>query len=96
MAAGVAQGVNFRKLDDKTLTLSTDETTSVADLEAVWRAFNGGEQIDLYIYLFIHIYLPIYLYLYIYVYTLKRRILRLTRDHLRGKPRGGLARLQRR
>ena len=42
MAAGVKQGVNFRRLSDTELTLACDETTSVADIEAAWRAFGGG------------------------------------------------------
>ena len=35
----------------------------MANLEAVWRAFNGGKQMDLY--------LQIYFYLYIYLYMKK-------------------------
>jgi glycine dehydrogenase len=42
MAAGVAEGLNFRKLSESQLTLACDETTSLADLEAVWRAFGNG------------------------------------------------------
>jgi len=42
LAAGAQQGLNFRKLDERHLTLATDETTSLADVEAAWRAFNGG------------------------------------------------------
>ena len=46
MAAGHAAGVNFRKLDDTTMTLSCDETTSVADLDAVFSAFALGKPVD--------------------------------------------------
>jgi glycine dehydrogenase len=42
LAAGWREGVNFRKLDANTITLATDETTTVADLEAAWQAFNKG------------------------------------------------------
>jgi len=40
IAAGHAHGVNMRKLSSTHLGLSCDETTSAADLEAVWRAFS--------------------------------------------------------
>ena len=42
MAAGYAEGVNFRKLSDTQITLSTDETTALEDIEAVWRSFALG------------------------------------------------------
>ena len=37
VAAGHANGVNMRKLDNSTITLSCDETTSADDVEAVRR-----------------------------------------------------------
>jgi len=40
--AGIAEGLNFRKLDESFVTLACDETTSLADIEAVWRAFGRG------------------------------------------------------
>jgi len=43
MESGYKNGVNFRKFDDSSLTLSTDETTSLADVEAVWKAFAMGK-----------------------------------------------------
>lgn len=46
MSSGYENGVNFRKLDDSTLTLSTDETTSLADVEAVWKAFAMGKDVS--------------------------------------------------
>jgi len=39
----VARGMNFRRIDDTTLGLSLDETTTQADLETVWQVF-GDEQ----------------------------------------------------
>jgi hypothetical protein len=36
---GVAQGMNFRRVDPHTLGLSLDETSTRADVEAIWRAF---------------------------------------------------------
>ena len=41
----VARGVNLRRIDDDTLSMSTDETTTGEDLLAVWGAFGvaGGE-----------------------------------------------------
>jgi len=41
----VARGVNLRRVDDDTLSISTDETTTGEDLLAVWGAFGvaGGE-----------------------------------------------------
>ena len=38
---GVASGMNFRRIDERTLGLSLDETTTRADVEAVWQAFGG-------------------------------------------------------
>jgi glycine dehydrogenase len=39
----VAGGMNFRRIDDTTLGLSLDETTTQADVEAIWQVF-GDEQ----------------------------------------------------
>ena len=43
----VARGVNLRRVDDDTLSMSTDETTTGEDLLAVWGAFGvaGGEPV---------------------------------------------------
>jgi len=43
VAAGHANGVNMRKLDEQTITLACDETTSAADVETVWASFAGGK-----------------------------------------------------
>jgi glycine dehydrogenase len=39
---GVALGMNFRRIDERTLGLSLDETTTRADVESIWRAFGMG------------------------------------------------------
>ncbi len=36
---GVAYGVNFRKVDERTLGLSLDETTTRTDVERIWQIF---------------------------------------------------------
>ncbi len=38
---GVARGMNFRRIDERTLGLSLDETTTRDDVEAIWQAFGG-------------------------------------------------------
>ncbi len=43
LARGVLEGVNFRYVDDATLGVSCDETTTRADLQRAWRAFAAGE-----------------------------------------------------
>ncbi|MBK9116955.1 MAG: aminomethyl-transferring glycine dehydrogenase [Betaproteobacteria bacterium] len=43
VAAGDAAGVVFRRVDDATLGLSFDETTTRDDVERVFRVFGGGE-----------------------------------------------------
>ncbi|HYR01620.1 MAG TPA: aminomethyl-transferring glycine dehydrogenase, partial [Casimicrobiaceae bacterium] len=43
LARGVAAGVNFRRVDDATLGLSLDETTTRDDVERAWKAFAGAE-----------------------------------------------------
>ncbi len=40
---GVAHGMNFRRLDERTLGLSLDETSTRADVEAIWHAFGGAD-----------------------------------------------------
>ena len=45
LAAGHKHGVNFRQLDEATLTLSCDETTTAADLALVFEAFAMGKQV---------------------------------------------------
>jgi len=39
---GVAEGINFRRVDAGTLGISLDETTTRADVERVWRIFAGA------------------------------------------------------
>jgi glycine dehydrogenase len=39
---GVAQRMNFRHVDARTLGVSLDETTTRADVEAIWQAFGGN------------------------------------------------------
>ena len=43
LARGVTAGINFRRVDDATLGLSLDETTTRDDVECAWRAFAGAE-----------------------------------------------------
>ena len=38
---GVAQRMNFRRVDARTLGVSLDETTTRTDVEAIWQAFGG-------------------------------------------------------
>jgi len=38
---GVACGMNFRRFDERMLGLSLDETSTRADVEAIWQAFGG-------------------------------------------------------
>ncbi len=40
---GVAFGVNFRRVDDATLGISLDETTTRADVERIWQVFAGDD-----------------------------------------------------
>jgi glycine dehydrogenase len=35
--------MNFRRIDDHTLGISLDETTRLADVEEIWRVFNGDQ-----------------------------------------------------
>ncbi len=39
VAAALAEGVNIRRVDADTVSVSTDETTTAADVQAVWRAY---------------------------------------------------------
>jgi glycine dehydrogenase len=41
-ARGVSANMNFRKVDDATLGISLDETTTRDDVAAIWRAFAGS------------------------------------------------------
>ena len=41
-----AHHMNFRVIDDQTIGLSLDETTSAADVAGIWRVFNGGEPVS--------------------------------------------------
>ncbi len=45
-ACGVAQRMNFRRVDGRTLGLSLDETSTRADVEAIWQAFGDGRMPD--------------------------------------------------
>jgi glycine dehydrogenase len=40
---GIAAGLNFRRVDDATLGISLDETTTRADVERIWRVFAGAD-----------------------------------------------------
>jgi glycine dehydrogenase len=40
---GIAQGINFRRIDEATLGIALDETTTRADVERIWRIFHGGD-----------------------------------------------------
>ena len=40
----VAAGINLRPIDADTIGVSTDETTTRADIEALWRAFADGDE----------------------------------------------------
>ena len=40
---GVARQMNFRRIDERTLGLSLDETTTRADVEAIWQVFGGAD-----------------------------------------------------
>ena len=42
-ALAVARGMNFRRIDDTTVGLSLDETTTRDDVIAIWRVFGEGE-----------------------------------------------------
>ena len=42
-ATAVEHGVNLRVLDDKTITLSMDETTTLADVDVLLSILNGGK-----------------------------------------------------
>ncbi len=42
MGRALALGMNFRRIDARTVGLSLDETTTRADVEAIWRAFGGA------------------------------------------------------
>ncbi|MEH6585682.1 MAG: aminomethyl-transferring glycine dehydrogenase [Halioglobus sp.] len=41
----LASGVNLRILEDERLGVSLDETTSAADIEVLWQAFSGQQQL---------------------------------------------------
>ena len=43
LARGVAAGINFRRVDDATLGISLDETTTRDDVVRAWRAFAGAD-----------------------------------------------------
>ena len=40
---GIARQMNFRRIDERTLGLSLDETSTRADVETVWEAFGGAD-----------------------------------------------------
>lgn len=41
-AAAVAEGVNLRVLDNSALTISLDETTTIKDVDQLFKILNGG------------------------------------------------------
>jgi glycine dehydrogenase len=43
LAAAEAKGMNFRRIDERTIGLSLDETTRPSDVEAILSAFAGGK-----------------------------------------------------
>ena len=44
--AAADEGVNLRPLDDKTVTVSFDETTQLADVDQLFQILNGGKSVD--------------------------------------------------
>ena len=40
------QGVNLRRLDDETVTVSFDEVTTIADVDQLFAILNGGSKPD--------------------------------------------------
>ncbi len=46
MTRAIAQQINLRKIDARTLTISLDETTSPADISDLWRIFAGDKTLD--------------------------------------------------
>lgn len=46
VAAGAAEGVNLRPLDDNTVTISFDETTKLADVDQLFKILNNGSAPD--------------------------------------------------
>ena len=42
LSAAETQRMNFRAIDEHTVGISVDETTTEKDLAAIWRVFNGG------------------------------------------------------
>ncbi len=40
---GIAQGVNFRRIDAATLGIALDETTTRDDVQRIWRIFNAAD-----------------------------------------------------
>jgi glycine dehydrogenase len=40
---GIAQGINFRRIDDATLGIALDETTTREDILRIWHIFHGGD-----------------------------------------------------
>ena len=42
---GIARRMNFRRIDERTLGLSLDETSTRADVEAIWAAFAGADAV---------------------------------------------------
>ncbi len=42
MNAGIANGVNFRRIGDDTIGINLDEQTRTETLESIWRAFGGN------------------------------------------------------
>ena len=40
---GIAHGFNFRRIDNATLGIALDETTTREDVERIWQVFNAGD-----------------------------------------------------
>ncbi|MDQ3260648.1 MAG: aminomethyl-transferring glycine dehydrogenase, partial [Pseudomonadota bacterium] len=45
-SAALGSQINLRHVDDSTLGISLDETTTRADVEALWRVFSAKEKVD--------------------------------------------------
>jgi glycine dehydrogenase len=46
LAAAHARGMNLARMEARTLGISLDETTSPADVEALWQVFSAGRPVD--------------------------------------------------
>lgn len=46
MQSAYDQGINLRQLSDSEISISLDETTTVADVQALWRVFSANAALD--------------------------------------------------